>query len=91
MWRAKQSCGTVFIFVVLHYCTVVLLEIALYWYRQGSGPQMGTHSVTVWSTFLESLFGHFSGTPFFRYLEKTGPPNDTETESLFETLDLVKV
>ena len=53
--------------------------------------QMGTHSVTVWSTFLESIFRHVSGTPFCRDFEKTGPQNDTETESLFETLDLAKM
>ena len=41
--------------------------------------------------FVESIFGHFSGTPFSRVFGKTGLQNATETGSLFETSDLAKV
>ena len=41
--------------------------------------------------FFGSDFEDFSGTPFFRFFDKTGPQNGTKMGSLFETLDLAQV
>ena len=57
-------------------------------------PKVSDYPPPVWdpfSLFLETDFEAFSGTPFFRFFEKTGPQNGPKMGSLFETLDLAQV
>ena len=53
--------------------------------------KMGTPLGPVSSVFWELIFSTFLEPPIFRFFGKTAPQNDTETGSLFETLDLAKV
>ena len=73
-------------------------------FQQQTGSEEGPEANTdpqylkvpplVWDpfrVFFGADFQDISGTPFFRFFDKTGPQNETKTGSLFETLDLAQV
>ena len=59
--------------------------------RQKKKPK---YTPPVWDpfrVFFGAEFQDISGTPFFRFFDKSGPQNGTKTGSLFEALDLAQV